>query len=140
MHIFLEHSKNHRVLCLGRINLTRSIFYLFFGQLEGIEICFLTTVAWHRGFVFTVKPKRIRTHCTNSSEQTVPAPKIYLPSRRDKTAAFQRYRWGKEEQSVLLKVTQESVAGQGFVPKVSAHLGTGRNHETRACAKSGRDF
>lgn len=39
---------------------------LVFWQLEGIEICFLTTVAWHGIFVFTVKPERIRTHCTNS--------------------------------------------------------------------------
>lgn len=82
----------------GKDKYNNEYLLLIFWQLEGIEICFLTTVAWHDIFVFTVKPKRIRTHRTNSQKQTVPAPKLYLPSRLDKTAAFQSYRWGREEQ------------------------------------------
>lgn len=40
-----------------------------------MEICFLSTVPWHGDFVFTLKPKRIGTPCTNLEEQTGPAPK-----------------------------------------------------------------
>lgn len=71
---------------------------LFFWQLEtrSTEICFLTTVAWMY-LVFTVKPKGIRTYCTNSQEQTVPAPELYLSSRLEKTAAFQWY--GREKRN-----------------------------------------
>lgn len=49
---------------------TRSTFHLFFG----IEMCFLSTVAWHGDFVFTLKSKKIGTPCTHLEEQTGPAP------------------------------------------------------------------
>lgn len=55
----------------------------------------------------------------------------------------QHFRWGKggtKTSSDFLKVTQESVAGQGWVPKVSAHLSTGKSNETRVCTKFGTAF
>lgn len=53
-----------------------------------------------RCLVFTVKPTGIRTYCTNSQEQTVPAPELYLPSRLEKTAAFQWYSREKRNKGI----------------------------------------
>lgn len=87
---------------------TRSTFHLFFG----IEMCFLSTVAWHGDFVFTLKSKKIGTPCTHLEEQTGPAPNSSKQTGQSSSTSGGK-KGGTKTSSDFLKVTQESVAGQG---------------------------
>lgn len=68
-------------------------------------------VAWHGDFVFTLKSK-IGTPCTNLEEQTGPAPKSSKQTGQSSSISGGG-KAGTKTPSDFLKVTQESVAGQG---------------------------